>query len=114
MPQFETFGLKETADTGHLFEADTDLFNLAGLDDDWETIDLQPNPTRSWEHTFFDGDLDCMALDLDGSSTGFTWHASTPSDVPRIHDLGAAPLDQTVLDLDSDFEEASEEAVLDF
>jgi len=105
MLHFETFGLREAADTGHLFGADTDLFTLAGLDDDWKMIDLQPN---------FDDDLGCMALDLDGSPTGFPWHTSTPSDGPRIHDLGAAPLDQTVLELDSDVEETGEEAVLDF
>lgn len=86
---------------------------MAGLDDDWEAIDLQQNPNQSWGHTLSDeDDFGCMALDLDGSSTGFPWHASTRSDVPGI--LGAAPLVQTVLDLDSDIEETGDEAVLDF
>lgn len=112
MIRFETFG----PDMAHLSEENADAFTLAGLDYDWESIDLKPNPTQRQEHSFLDGnDLGCMALDPDAPSTGFLWHATTHSDVPRFDDLDAATLDQPVLDLDSDDEEmGDEEAVLVF
>jgi len=114
--QFETLGLDAAADAGHLFETNDDVFTLAGLDDDWESINPQPNPTQRRENAPPDDyDLRCMALDLGASSTGFHRHASTRWDVPRFfYDLGTAASDQPVLDLDSDDEEMREEAVLDF
>lgn len=98
------------ADVCLLFEGDTDDFTLAGLDDDWESIDLQPSLTVGPEHCFLD-ELGYMSLDLDASSAGFFHHAG---DFSRHHDLGAA-LDQPVLDLDSEADEmGGEEMVLDF
>jgi len=114
--QFKTLGLEATADTGHLIKANDDVFTLAGLDDDWESIDPQPNPTQRRENPPPDDyDLHCMALDLDASSAGLPWHVSTRSDVSRFYDIGTDALDQSVLDLDSDDEEmGEEEAILDF
>jgi hypothetical protein len=116
MSQVETPDSEETTDAGHLFRANNDGFTLVGLDDDWETIGLQPSPSQRRDRSFLDDDdLGCMDLDLDASSTGFPWHADTGSDVLCHYDLGSAVLDQPVLDLDSDNEEiAEEEAVLDF
>lgn len=114
--QLEPLCPEETSDTGHLFEANADVFTLAGLDDDWESIEVQPKFTQRREHSFLDDDgpgLDCVTLNLDAPSIGFSWHTSTRSDVSRFCDLGAAALDQPVLDLDSD-DEMGEEAVLDF
>lgn len=89
---------------------------MAGLDDEWETIDLQPNPAQRREHSFLDyGDLSCMTLNLDAPLTGFPWHASACSDVSRFHELGATTLVQRALDPDLDDEEMNEgEGVLNF
>ena len=112
MPQFETLDPEETFDTGHLFKADTDSFTLAGLDDDWETTDLQPASTQR-QRSFFDGDvLGCITLDLGAPLTGFPWYASTCSDVPLFYECGAVTLDQPVLDLDLDEEGTTEEEVV--
>ncbi|KAF9651367.1 hypothetical protein BDM02DRAFT_3184620 [Thelephora ganbajun] len=115
IPPFETLGSQETADTGGLSEADADASTLAGLDDHWDSTDLEPNSTQRRELSFLDDDnLGYMTLDLDASSTGFPWHASTRSDISRFYGLDTATLDQPVLDLDSDDEMYEEEAVLNF
>ena len=109
---------EETTDTGHFFRANNDAFTLVGLDDDWETIGLQPapSPTQRRDRSLLDDDdPGCMDLHLDASPTVFPWHVDIRSGIPCYHDPGSAALDQPVLDLDSDSEEiAGEEAVLDF
>jgi len=112
--QFGAIGPEDSAGTGHL-ETNADLFTLAGLDDDWEPIDLQPNSTQR-EDSVLDYDaLGCVALDLGDPSTEFPWHTSTCSDIPRLDDICAATMDQPVLSLDSDDEDMGEvEVVLDF
>lgn len=114
MIQFGALGPEDSAGTGHPFEANADLFTLAGLDDDWGSIDLQPNSTQR-EDSVLDYDaLGCVALDLGDPSTGFPWHTSTCSDIPLFHDICTATMDQPVLSLDSDDEDMGEEVVLDF
>lgn len=111
--QFETPPLKETASVVFLPERDADDFIiLAGLNDDWEPIDLRPGPSIWPERSFFE--LDCMPLDLDASSTGFLHHMGDNSEFPRYRGLGAV-LDHPVLDLDSEDngEIGEEEMVLD-
>lgn len=88
---------------------------MAGLDDDWESVDLQPGPTQQWKRSLLDDDdIGSVTLGLDAPSAVFLWHASARSDVSRFDDIDAASLDQPVLDLDSDDEEMGEETVLDF
>lgn len=95
--QFETLVPEEAADAGHLY---ADVFTLAGLDGDWESDDLQSNPTQRRKHSLLDDhDLGCMALDLDAPAS------------PWFRDL--VTLDHPMLDLDSD-DEMGEGAVLDF
>ena len=113
--QFETLGPEEPAGTCRPFEANTDLFTLAGLDDDWESTGLQPNPTQREDSILDDDDLSCVALDLGDPLTGFPWNASACSDTPRFYDVCTAAVDQPVLNLDSDDEDmGEEEVVLDF
>jgi hypothetical protein len=114
--QFEILGPKETADAGCLFGAGDDALTLVGLDDDWGTIDLQPNLAQKRDDPpLDDNDPGCMARDLSASSTGLPWHANSRSDAPCFPNLDAAALDQFMLDLDSDDEEMAEgETVLDF
>ena len=112
--QFETLDPEEPAGTCHLFEVNTDLFALAGLDDDWEPIGPQQNSIQS-DGSALDDDLGCVALDLGDPSTGFPWHASPCSDAPGFYDVCTATMDQPVLNLDSDDEDMDEEeVVLDF
>ena len=111
MTQLETIGPEETAETGHLFEGETDAFTLAGLDDGWESISLQASPIQTWQHHFLgNNDLGYRAFDLDASPTEFP----TCPDIPRFCDLGTTTLEHPTLDLDSDDEMGEEEAVLDF
>jgi len=116
MAQLEIPRSREMTDVCFLFEGDTGVFTLAGLDDDWESIDLRASPVVGREHYFPDSNgLDCMPLDLDASSTGFLHHSSDCSDFSRYRDLGTA-LDQPVLDLNSDDDDEmdGEEVVLVF
>jgi len=114
MIQFGALSPEDSAGTGHPFEVNADLFALAGLEDNWEPIDLQPNSIQR-EDSILDYDvLSCMALDLGDPSTGFPWHTSTCSDVPLFYDICTATTDQPVLSLDSDDEDMGEEVVLDF
>ena len=112
--QFGTLGPEDSAGAGHPFEANPDLFTLAGLDDDWEPIDLQPSSTQSEDSVLDYDTLGCMALDLGDPSTEFPWHTSTCSDIPRFYDICTATMDHPVLSLDSDDEDMGEEVVLDF
>ena len=114
MIQLGTLYPEEKSDTYNL--GDTDVFTLAALDDDRESIDPRPIPTEGPEHSLLDnGDPSFMALDLDVSSAGPLCHTSARSDVSRFYDLYAA-LDQPMLDLDSEDDEemGKEETVLDF
>jgi len=112
--QFGALGPEDSASTGYHFEANTDLFTLAGLEDDWESIGLQPNSTQREDSDLDCGALGCVALDLGDPSTGFPWHASTCSDISLFYDICTATMDQPVLSLDSDDEDMGEEVVLDF
>lgn len=101
MAQLETPRSREMTDVCFLFGGDAGVFTLAGLDDDWESIDLRASPVVGREHSFPDRNgLDCMPLDLDASSTGFLHPSSDCSEFSRYRDLGTA-LDQPVLDLNS-------------
>lgn len=111
MTQLETRRPEEISDTCNL--GDTGVFTLAGLDDDLESIDLQPN----LDHPLLDGgESGCMVLDLDAPSAGFLCHASACPDASRFYDLCAALDQPVVLDLDSEDDEEmeKEEIVLDF
>lgn len=103
-------------ETAAVFKGDTDVFTLAGFDDDWDSIDLRSSLIVGQEDCFpGDDELDCMSLDLDASSTGIPYHTSDLSDFSWHHHLGAA-LDHPVFDLDSDddCDMGREEIVLDF
>lgn len=116
MTQLEMPNSKGTADDRSLFKGDADVvFTLAGLDDDWESIELRPSPTVGQGHAFLDIDELCFVpLCLDAPLTDFLHHANDRSDFSWYHNLGAG-LDQAVLDLDSDYDEMDKGGmVLDF
>jgi hypothetical protein len=89
--------------------ANNDAFTLVGLDDDWETIGLQPNPPRDETVLSLTTMISAvwiliwMLLRLDFPGTRYLLGCSL------FYDLGSATLDQPVLDLDSDNEEIAEE-----
>jgi hypothetical protein len=113
--QLETLHPEEMSYSRNL--GDADVYTLAGLDDDRDSIDLQPSPIHGSEYSSLDGgDPGCRALGLDVSSTRLFCHTSALPDVSRFYDT-CATLDQPVLlDLDSDDDEGmeKEEAVLNF
>ena len=115
MAQLETLHPKETADDCILFEGDVDVFTLAGLDDDWESISPKASPTAGQGHPILDNDEPCsVSLCLDAPLTDFLYHGNDRSDFSQYHGHDAV-LDQPMLDLDSDDDEIDrEEIVLDF
>jgi hypothetical protein len=112
MPRTTQSGSEEMADT-YLFEEDASGFTLAGLDDDWESVDLQLSPTERREHSLLDGIF--LSLGLPAPPAELPRHASACPDVSRFCDLDAALDDQSILDLGSDEDdETGREIILDF
>lgn len=115
MTQVGTLTPQEIPGVGPLFEANPGAFTLAGMDDGWESVDMQLNPTQRRDAPpLDDNDLGCVAPDPYALSTAFPWHLGTCSDILQFHDIGFVALGHDVLDLDSDDEEMGEELVLDF
>lgn len=112
MPRTTQSGSEETADT-YLFEEDAGGFTLAGLDDDWESVDLQLSPTERRERRLLDGNS--LSLGLAAAPAELAPHASACSDFSRFCDLDAALDDQPMLDLGSyEDDEMDRETILDF
>ena len=117
MIQFGALSPEDSAGTGHPFEANTNLFALAGLDDDWEPNDLRQNSAQTEDPALDYDALGCVAFDLSDPSTEFPWRTSTCLDISPLDDICTATMDQPVLILDSDDEdmgEEEEEVILDF